>query len=88
MRIGLTGGGSSADKIVQQAQQAEAEGFTSLWYASSVAGDPLVPMAIAGRVTTSIELVQRYCGPNGWIAGYEGARVRSFAPPRTSSGYS
>ena len=40
MRIGLTGGGSSVDKIVQQAQRAEADGFTSLWYSSSVAGDP------------------------------------------------
>jgi hypothetical protein len=34
------------DKIVAQAQQAEADGFSSLWYASSVAGDPLVAMAI------------------------------------------
>ena len=56
MRIGLTGGGSSVDKIVQQAQQAETDGFTSLWYASSVAGDPLAAMAIAGRATTTIEL--------------------------------
>ncbi|ETB18610.1 luciferase [Mycobacterium avium subsp. avium 10-9275] len=56
MRIGLTGGASSTDKIVEQAQAAEAEGFTSLWYASTVAGDPLVAMALAGRATTSIEL--------------------------------
>jgi F420-dependent oxidoreductase-like protein len=56
MRIGLTGGASSVDKIVAQAQQAEADGFSSLWYASSVAGDPLVAMAIAGRATSSIEL--------------------------------
>jgi F420-dependent oxidoreductase-like protein len=56
MRIGLTGGGSSVDKIVAQAQLAEAEGFSALWYASAVAGDPLVAMAIAGRATTSIEL--------------------------------
>lgn len=56
MRIGLTGGGSSVDRIVEQAQQAEAEGFSALWYASSVAGDPLVAMAMAGRATTSIEL--------------------------------
>lgn len=56
MRIGLTGGGSSVDKIVASAQQAEADGFSSLWYASSVAGDPLVAMAIAGRATSSIEL--------------------------------
>ena len=30
MRIGLTGGASSVDKIVQQAQQAESDGFASL----------------------------------------------------------
>ncbi|MCK9931886.1 TIGR03564 family F420-dependent LLM class oxidoreductase [Frankia sp. Mgl5] len=56
MRIGLTGGGTSVDAIVHQARQAERDGFTSLWYASEVAGDPLVAMAIAGRETTSIEL--------------------------------
>jgi F420-dependent oxidoreductase-like protein len=56
MRIGLTGGGSTVDKIVEQAQTAEAQGFTSLWYASSVACDPLVAMAIAGRATSTIEL--------------------------------
>ncbi|ABW16417.1 luciferase family protein [Parafrankia sp. EAN1pec] len=56
MRIGLTGGGSSADKIVQQAKEAEADGFASLWYASAVTGDPLVAMAVAGRETTRIEL--------------------------------
>ena len=56
MRIGLTGGGASADRIVQQAIDAEAEGFTSLWYASAVFGDPLVAMALAGRATTTIEL--------------------------------
>lgn len=56
MRIGLTGGGSSVDKVVAQAEQAEADGFTSLWYASLVTGDPLVAMALAGRQTTRIEL--------------------------------
>lgn len=56
MRIGLTGGASTVDRIVEQAQQAEADGFTSLWYASGVAGDPLVAMAIAGRSTRAIEL--------------------------------
>lgn len=56
MRIGLTGGAASVDKIVQQAQQAESDGFTSLWYASAVAGDPLVAMAMAGRATNAIEL--------------------------------
>jgi F420-dependent oxidoreductase-like protein len=56
MRIGLPGGGSTADRIVQQAVQAEADGFSSLWYASAVFGDPLVAMALAGRATSTIEL--------------------------------
>jgi len=56
MRIGLPGGGSSVDRIVQQAVDAEADGFTSLWFASAVFGDPLVPMAIAGKATITIEL--------------------------------
>ncbi|MEY2470221.1 MAG: hypothetical protein QOF21_2919 [Actinomycetota bacterium] len=56
MRIGITGGGATADRIVEQAVKAEADGFTSLWYASAVFGDPLVAMALAGRATTTIEL--------------------------------
>src|SRR3954468_8139496 len=56
MRIGLTGGGSTVDKVVEQAREAEADGFTSLWYASVVTGDPLVAMALAGRETERIEL--------------------------------
>jgi F420-dependent oxidoreductase-like protein len=56
MRIGLTGGAATAERIVRQAVDAEADGFTSLWYASAVFGDPLVAMALAGRATRSIEL--------------------------------
>jgi F420-dependent oxidoreductase-like protein len=56
MRIGLTGAGSSAERIVQQAVAAEADGFTSLWFASAVLGDPLAVMAEAGRATTNLEL--------------------------------
>ncbi|MEE2033262.1 TIGR03564 family F420-dependent LLM class oxidoreductase [Rhodococcus chondri] len=56
MRIGLTGGASSTDRIVRQAQAAEADGFTSLWYAGAVAGDPLAALTVAGRATSSIEL--------------------------------
>lgn len=56
MRIGLPGAGSSTEKIVRQAERAEADGFTSLWYASAVMGDPLAAMAVAGRATSTIEL--------------------------------
>ncbi|MET0909112.1 MAG: LLM class flavin-dependent oxidoreductase, partial [Ilumatobacteraceae bacterium] len=56
MRIGLTAGAATADKLIEQARQAEADGFTSLWYASTVTGDPLVAMALAGRDTHTIEL--------------------------------
>lgn len=56
MRIGLTGGAASAERMIEQAQRAEADGFTSLWYASAVGGDPLVAMAMAGRATSTIEL--------------------------------
>ena len=56
MRIGLPGTGSTVDKLVAQAQRAENDGFSSLWYASATAGDPLVAMAIVGRATTKIEL--------------------------------
>ena len=56
MRIGLTGAGSTVDRMVETAIAAEQDGFSSLWYASAVAGDPLVTMAIAGRATSRIEL--------------------------------
>jgi F420-dependent oxidoreductase-like protein len=56
VRIGLPGLGRSVDRIVEQAKQAEADGFTSLWYASAVGGDPLAAMALAGRATSTIEL--------------------------------
>jgi F420-dependent oxidoreductase-like protein len=56
MRIGLPGGGANFDAIIRQAERAEAEGFTTLWYASAVAGDPLAAMAAAGRATSTIEL--------------------------------
>ena len=56
MRIGLSGGAASVDRMISQAQEAEADGFTSLWYASAIGGDPLVAMAMAGRATSTIEL--------------------------------
>ncbi len=57
MRIGLTGGGTTADRIVTQASRAEADGFTSMWYPGAAgAGDPLPAMTLAGRATSAIEL--------------------------------
>ena len=56
VRIGLTGGASSVDKMIEQATRAEADGFTSLWYAGAIGGDPLVAIALAGRATSTIEL--------------------------------
>jgi F420-dependent oxidoreductase-like protein len=56
VRIGLTGGSSTPEKIIDQAKRAEADGFHALWYASIVQGDPLVAMALAGRATSTIEL--------------------------------
>ena len=68
MRIGVSAGAPSVERIVQQAVEAEADGFTSLWFAGAVSGDPLVAMALAGRATETIELgtsvVQTYpCHP-------------------------
>jgi F420-dependent oxidoreductase-like protein len=68
MKIGLPGLGSTPEQIVRQAEQAEADGFSSLWYASAIGGDPMAVMVLAGRATSSIELgtaiVQTYaCHP-------------------------
>ena len=56
MRIGLTGGSSTVDRMIDQAKRAEADGFSALWYPSAVGGDPLVTIALAGRETSTIEL--------------------------------
>lgn len=56
MRIGLGAGAPVIDRIVGQAVEAEAAGFTSLWFPSAVLGDPLAAIAVAGRATSSIEL--------------------------------
>src|SRR2546423_4849930 len=56
MRIGLSGGAATVDRLIEQAVEAEADGFSSLWYASAISGDPLVAMAMAGKATKSIEV--------------------------------
>src|SRR4051812_14597977 len=55
MKIGLSGGGTF-DRMVEQVQEAEAEGFDSMWFAGGVGMDPLTVIAAAGRATERIEL--------------------------------
>ncbi len=56
MRIGLSAGATTVERAIEQAEEAEKAGFSSLWYPGAVSGDPLVQMAFAGRATTGIEL--------------------------------
>jgi F420-dependent oxidoreductase-like protein len=56
MRIGLTARGTTIEDLIAQALLREAEGFSSLWFASITQGDPLVAMALVGRATSTIEL--------------------------------
>jgi F420-dependent oxidoreductase-like protein len=44
------------DDAIEFAQQAEKDGFDTLWYSHLMLGDPLVPIAVAGRATREIEL--------------------------------
>lgn len=56
MRIGLSGATTSSERTIRQAVEAEADGFSSLWFGTGLGGDPLVAMALAGRATERIEL--------------------------------
>lgn len=56
MRIGLNGGAASAERMVEQAKRAEADGYSSMWYPSAIGIDPLAAMAMAGAATERIEL--------------------------------
>jgi F420-dependent oxidoreductase-like protein len=56
VRISLNGAASTVERMTELAVQAEADGFSSLWYPSAVAGDPLVAIAMVGRATQRIEL--------------------------------
>jgi F420-dependent oxidoreductase-like protein len=56
MRIGLSGGSNTIERTVEQVRQAEADGFTSMWFPGSVGGDPLASLVVAGRATATIEL--------------------------------
>ena len=79
MQIGLSAGASTAEHAIEQATEAEAAGFSSLWYSGGIGGDPLVQMALAGRATTKVELgtavLQTYtCHPT-----LQANRVRAVA---------
>src|SRR4051812_47601643 len=55
MKIGLSGGGTF-DRMVEQVQEAEAEGFHAVWFAGASGMDPMTVIASAGRATSRIEL--------------------------------
>jgi alkanesulfonate monooxygenase SsuD/methylene tetrahydromethanopterin reductase-like flavin-dependent oxidoreductase (luciferase family) len=56
VKIGLSAGAPTAERAIEQAEEAERAGFASLWYPGAVSGDPLIQMALAGRATSRIEL--------------------------------
>ena len=56
MRIGLSGGAASAQRMVEQATRAEEAGYHSMWYPSAIGIDPLAAIAMAGAATERIEL--------------------------------
>lgn len=56
LKIGLSGGGSTVDRMVDQLVEAEDDGFTTLWYAGALGTDPLVLIPLLGRATSRIEM--------------------------------
>ena len=61
MKIGIgIGGGTGEDgtlaDVIEQARQAEADGFASAWMANIFGPDAITTLALAGQVTSTIEL--------------------------------
>lgn len=61
MRIGIGigeigGAPATVDSIIEQCKQAEADGFSTGWFANIFGFDAIVGCALAGRETTKIEL--------------------------------
>jgi len=61
VRIGIgigaaTGVDGTLDEVLEQARQAEADGFASAWMANIFAHDAITTLALAGKVTSTIEL--------------------------------
>ncbi|MGD8859518.1 MAG: TIGR03564 family F420-dependent LLM class oxidoreductase [Myxococcales bacterium] len=61
MRIGIlvgegAGGRPRVDDVIEEAKQAEADGFASAWLVNLFGNDPMIMAALAARVTEHIEL--------------------------------
>lgn len=57
MRIALTGGGATVDRLIDHAVEAEADGFSGVWYpGGGGALDPLVLLPLVGRAARRIGL--------------------------------
>ncbi len=83
MRIGISAGGS-VDRMIEQTRQAEADGFTTVWFAGTIGLDPLTVIALCGRATEQIELgtsiVQSY--PRHPVAmAQQAATIRAAVGP-------
>lgn len=90
MRIGLSGRTSGRVRIVEQAQHAEADGFSALWYAGGGGGDALNAIVHAGLATERIALgtsvLATYpCHPV-LLAARAAAVVDSIGPDRFTLG--
>lgn len=56
MRIGISGGAATIDRLLDQAVRAEEDGFAALWYAGASAHDPLAALPLIAKATSRIEL--------------------------------
>ena len=56
MRIGLSGGATTIERMIEQVVEAERGGFSSMWFAGAIGTDPLIVLPLAGRATSTIEL--------------------------------
>ena len=56
MKIGINGGGTTIAKAVESAQQAEADGYASIWFSNIFGLDAMTVCAVAGAATSRIEL--------------------------------
>lgn len=90
MRIGLSGIATGRTRLVEHAQQAEADGFTSLWFPGGAGGDALTAALLAGLETRSIGLgtavVATYPSHPVPLAARAAAIVDAIGPDRFTLG--